>query len=44
MAIDQAFKDIRTIIKRSARTELKRQEGLERSRIRERYTEKGRRS
>lgn len=39
--MDEAFKDIRNIMKRSARTELKRQEALERTQIRKRYTDKG---
>lgn len=37
MAIDQAFKDIRTVLKRSARAECIKQEARERKRIKNQF-------
>jgi hypothetical protein len=37
MPIDQAFKDIRVIMQRRARTEMKRQEALEHARIQNQF-------
>jgi hypothetical protein len=37
MAIDQAFKDIRVIMQRRARTEMKRQKALEHARIQNQF-------